>query len=205
MPGICVEMIPNGVMVPETVSHNSANGSLRLLYIGRIHPIKGIENLLRACRILNDTRDRAWSLAVAGSGESDYVQHICELIKKLALGGQVSLLGAVGQDDKRDLFQQSDALVLPSFSENFGLVVAEALAHGVPVIAGQGTPWKQLNSMECGLWVKNDPEHLADAIKEMRGMPIQEMGLRGRAWMRKEYSWSHTSLCMQACYEGLLN
>ena len=79
--------------------------------------------------------------------------------------------------------------MLPSFRESFGIVIAEALAHGVPVIAGRGTPWPRLEEEGAGLWVKHDPESLAAAMDRISAMPLREMGRRGRAWMEREYSW----------------
>ena len=78
---------------------------------------------------------------------------------------------------------------MPSYTENFAIVVAEALAHGVPVIASTGTPWSRLGQMKCGLWVDNDPETLADAIRSISTMPLRDMGLIGREWMQSEFSW----------------
>jgi len=173
------------------------------LYLGRLHPIKGIENLLKACRILNANQNYAWSLAIAGGGESEYVRGLRGLIGEFSLRDQVTLLGEIRGQVKQNLFQQNDALVLPSFSENFGLVVAEALAHGVPVIAGTGTPWKQVEEIGCGRWVSNDPVSLAEAITNLQSMDLREMGDRGRAWMLHEFSWVNRAQEMFECYGAL--
>jgi glycosyltransferase involved in cell wall biosynthesis len=79
--------------------------------------------------------------------------------------------------------------LVPSYKENFGIVVAESLAHGIPVIASRGTPWGGLEQKGCGLWVENDPETLASAIRRISTMPMRTMGLRGREWMRRDFSW----------------
>ena len=73
------------------------------------------------------------------------------------------------------------------------MVVAEALAHEVPVIAGKGTPWEGLQKRGCGLWVDNHAQSLAAAIREIRIMPLAEMGRRGRNWMETDFSWSSVS------------
>ena len=95
-------------------------------------------------------------------------------------------------------------MVVPSFTESFSLVVAEALAHGVPVVASTGTPWSRLEQMECGLWVHNDPESLAKAIQRMKYLPLRKMGNNGREWMQKEFTWPLRTQEMLQCYERLL-
>lgn len=204
MPGINLTVIPNGVVFPEHVSHVEGDGVLRLLYVGRLHPIKGIENLLNAGRILNEKYERAWSLTIAGSGDPEYVKSLLERIAQLSLRGQVTLVGGVIGAEKEKLFACADVLILPSFSENFGLVVAEALAHAVPVIASTGTPWAEVEKRGCGLWVDNSPEGLAEAISRIRDKALPEMGVRGRAWMKGEFGWETIAAKMFDTYRALI-
>jgi glycosyltransferase involved in cell wall biosynthesis len=110
------------------------------------------------------------------------------------------MLGAVLSEGKKGLFECSDVALVPSYTENFAIVVAEALAHGVPVIASKGTPWSRLEEMQCGLWVDNDPEALASAIRSINTMPMQDMGLRGREWMQNEFSWRSVTKQMLDVY-----
>jgi glycosyltransferase involved in cell wall biosynthesis len=83
------------------------------------------------------------------------------------------------------------------------MVIAEALAHKVPVVASTGTPWERVEEVGCGLWVDNSPQTLADAIIRARGMDLEEMGRRGHAWMAREYSWTAVANHMRACYAAL--
>jgi glycosyltransferase involved in cell wall biosynthesis len=99
------------------------------------------------------------------------------------------MVGEVIGTAKHQLFANTDITVVPSYTESFGIAVAEALAHGVPVVAGRGTPWKRVEEIGCGLWVANEPESLAEAIKQMSRMLLSEMGLRGRVWMQREFAW----------------
>ena len=108
------------------------------------NPSKGIENLLESCKIRSDRSDLNWSLTIAGTGEPSYMESLRVRINDLNLEKKVHMIGEVGSDKKKACFTQSDVLVLPSHTENFGIVIAEALAHGVPVIAGKGTPWKRV-------------------------------------------------------------
>ncbi|MBN4054641.1 glycosyltransferase [Nitrospira defluvii] len=183
-------LIPNGVEIPEQVSPINSQGILRLLFLGRLHPIKGIENLLACCKIFNDTSSIPWSLVIAGSGKASYTELLRDRVLELGLSHQVKMLGEVGREAKRSVFENADIAVVPSFTENFGMVVAEALAHGVPVITSKGTPWEQVGEIGCGLWVENDPESLTNAVERIRKMPLREMGQIGRKWVEKEFSWN---------------
>jgi glycosyltransferase involved in cell wall biosynthesis len=173
---------------------------LRITYLGRLHPIKGIENLLDACKMLEGDSE-PWRLKIAGAGELDYAKILAAKVANLQLRARIQLLGHVEGAAKEELFANSDVLVAPSYVENFGMVIAEALAHEVPVIAGRGTPWQGLNANRCGLWVENAPESLAAAIRQIREMPLREMGRRGRSWMEREFSWQAVSRQMLAVFQ----
>ena len=201
-PGVDTAIIPNGIGVPEKVAHVRGNGVLRLLYLGRLHPKKGIENLLAACRIVEDALGIPWSLTVAGAGDPKYAETIKLRVAELDLSRRVKMVGEVVGEGKGRLFENADLAVVPSHTENFGMVVAEALAHGVPVIASRGTPWQRLEEIGCGLWVENTPESLAWAIKEMSRMPLREMGQLGREWMQREFRWEMMARELIKCYEA---
>jgi glycosyltransferase involved in cell wall biosynthesis len=197
-PKLRMATIPNGVDVPVHINRIGRNGGLRLLFIGRLDPKKGIEALLKACSLADLAQP--WRLAIAGWGEPEYVSQLKEQIHALGLDGRVEMLGAVLSNEKKGLFERSDVALVPSYTENFAIVVAEALAHGVPVIASKGTPWSRLEEMRCGLWVNNDPESLADAIRSISTMPLPDMGRRGREWMQREFSWRSVTNQMLALY-----
>jgi glycosyltransferase involved in cell wall biosynthesis len=186
-PKLRMAMIPNGVDVPVDLNRMKGMGELRLLFIGRLDPKKGIEALLKACSLVGSIPP--WRLSIAGWGTPEYVAQLKERIRALGVGGRVEMIGEVLSDAKKRLFEESDVTLVPSHTENFAIVVAEALAHAVPVIASKGTPWSRLEDMKCGLWVDNDPETLADAIRRISTMPLHDMGLIGREWMQKEFSW----------------
>jgi glycosyltransferase involved in cell wall biosynthesis len=194
-------VIHNGVDVPGLNGEQSTrNGSLRLLYLGRLHPIKGIENLLRALAVV----ERDVTLSVCGEGEPSYRRSLESLASKLSLDGRVVFRGAVDEPAKARQFRESDLCVVPSFKENFSMVVAESLSHAVPVLVGDGTPWKQVDKIGCGRCVANTPDELANAIEALSTAPLREMGLRGRAWMQKEFSWSTVAEQMLATYRELI-
>jgi glycosyltransferase involved in cell wall biosynthesis len=198
-----VVVIPNGVELPQNLRRTVSNGKLRLLYLGRLHPIKGIEFLLDACGLVQKLKPN-WHLYIAGTGSGSYVSFLKSRVQNLGLCEQVEFVGEVLEEDKDALFSQSDVAVVPSHVENFAMVVAESLAHAVPVIASKGTPWNGLETNRCGLWVDNDPESLATAIRKTCSLPLDEMGRRGREWMEKDFSWESVSREMLAVYRQCL-
>jgi glycosyltransferase involved in cell wall biosynthesis len=191
-PRLRAVVVPNGVEVPQNLRRSASNGKLRLLYLGRLHPIKGIEALLEACGIVRRLSPD-WDLHIAGTGSPSYVDFLKSKVRELGLSEKVQFVGEVFDEKKEALFAHSDVVLVPSHVENFAIVVAESLAHAVPVIASKGTPWIGLETNHCGLWVDNDPESLALAIRKIRTLPLQEMGQRGREWMKEQYSWESVS------------
>jgi glycosyltransferase involved in cell wall biosynthesis len=203
LPGVPTALVPNGVIIPESISHFPGDGRLRIVYLGRLDLKKGIENLLAACRIISDSSELNYSLKIAGDGDASYVALLNGQIDESHLSGRVELLGGVEGEEKMELFAHADLVVIPSHTENFGLVVAEALAHGVPVIASRGTPWQRVEEVGCGLWVDNQPESLARALLTARAMPLREMGERGREWMQREFTWASVGNRMMKLYQQL--
>jgi glycosyltransferase involved in cell wall biosynthesis len=221
-----IVVIPHGITIPDVVRRVDANGLIRLLYLGLLNPKKGIENLLTACKMLEEQGQISWSLTIAGGGDLYYTDSLRVHIRKLGLRlqeglpltslqeqaadrengrrRQVQMVGHVIGDVKERLFSNADILVLPSYTENFGMVVVEALAHGVPVIASTGTPWSRLDEMGCGLWVPNNPKSLATAIQRMDRLPLGQMGENGREWMQKEFNWQYRTQQMLSCYQQVV-
>jgi glycosyltransferase involved in cell wall biosynthesis len=173
----------------------------RVVFLSRVHPKKGLALMLQAWRMLGDLRT-AHRLVIAGPGEP---AHVASLERELgAFGDGVEYLGPVHGDNRLRLLVGSDLLLLPSHSENYGMVVAEALACARPVITTTGTPWSSLVSEECGWWVRPRPVALAGALREALTVPLErlrEMGARGRRLVEREHSVRITALRMEAVYE----
>jgi glycosyltransferase involved in cell wall biosynthesis len=196
-----IEVVGNGVEIPSTVPGRSwmPDGALRLLFIGRLHPKKGIENILQALKML----DERIALTVCGTGEAGYASSLRTQARDLGISHRVHFSGHVEGEKKIRAFWNADICIVPSYTENFAMVVAEALAHGVPVIASRGTPWEDLIQHQCGLWVENDPASLAKAVTEMQGRNLNQMGENGRRWMQQSFSWAAVAGRMYAVYADL--
>ena len=197
-------LIPNGVEVPQCLAPTPIEEKLNLLYIGRLDPKKGIENLIEACRQLTQrTEHLEWSLVVAGTGPPGYTNKLEELVRQNHLSQQVSFVGHVEGENKKRVLEEASLTVIPSFMENFAIVVAESLAHGTAVVASDATPWSRVEEIGCGLWVDNSPESLASAIIMASELDLVDMGQRGREWMKEEFSWDDRAKQLSEVYKAI--
>jgi glycosyltransferase involved in cell wall biosynthesis len=203
-PGLQSATIPNGIETPVVTEHKTGDGTLRIVFLGRLHAKKGIENLLDACAGLTHAA-LSWSLVIAGTGDSAYAATLRARIEALGIAKYVNMVGEIVGEGKRQLFESADLAVFPSYTENFGLVIAEALSYGVPVIASRGTPWSEVVARGCGLWVDNDPQTLRESILQMSTMPLETIGRRGREWMLSDFDWQNVARRTTSIYERLLN
>ncbi len=198
-----VAIIPFGVEVPTEVPRRGAHSPRTALFLSRIHPIKGIVDLVAAWGAVRPTN---WRLVIAGPDECGHLREVIRTIERHGLGDTIHVRGAAWGEDKQALFAGSDLFILPSRSENFGIVIAEALASGLPVITTRGTPWDVIASAQCGWYVSCGPDALAPAIREACSLGYDElvaMGLRGRQLMEKCFSWSATGSRMCQFYDWL--
>ena len=160
------ETVPNYIDIEgEVPSSEVIRNRRNILYMGRIHPKKGIENLISAFELLDGDTSANHQLLIAGTGDKSYV----ETLKKIAIlspcSGAIKFLGHCVGKEKEKIYKMAKVMVLPSYSENFGNVVLESLTFATPVIASRKTPWAELQKARCGMWVKNDPQSLARAMK----------------------------------------
>lgn len=200
-----VYVVPNGVEIPELPASCTMTGRRRhLVFLSRIHPKKGVDLLLHAWQALC-AQFRDWDLVIAGPDNDGHMEEMRRLAKELALE-RVSFPGAIYAQAKRDLFLSTDLFVLPTRSENFGMVVAEALAYGVPVVTTKGAPWEELRARQCGWWVDVGALELGAALREAMSLSADErraMGERGRNWMSDSLSWSRQTDALVQCYRDL--
>jgi glycosyltransferase involved in cell wall biosynthesis len=202
-----VAIIPNGIDIgPEPVCSPVGRERRRLLFLGRLHPIKGIDLLLRAWQRL-EPRFPDWELRIVGKDEDNgYGAQLQQLGDSLGVR-RVHFAGPAFGSQKTAQFQQADLFVLPSHSENFGIAVAEGLAHGLPAVVTKGAPWAELESRDCGWWIEQGADSLADCLKSAMALPSEQLrdrGRRGRRWMEQEFSWDHVGGMMLETYRWLL-
>ena len=203
-----IAVIPNGVDLPPlSKSKNSADTSAdrTALFLSRIHPKKGLLDLVAAWAAL---RPSGWRLVIAGPDEGGHRQDIETAVALAGLTGVISFSGPVEGSRKQQLFATADLFVLPTYSENFGIAIAEALAAGLPVITTKGTPWSELESRGCGWWTGIGVTPLIDALRVATTISDAErrtMGARGRDLVSERYSWARIAAEMRRVYEWLVH
>jgi glycosyltransferase involved in cell wall biosynthesis len=200
-----VALIPNGVHLPAVQKPVSSDGRT-LLFLGRMHPIKGLDALLPAWRAVQQ-RFPDWRLRIVGPGDPAYVRSIQRLATTLG-AERVEFAGPLRGEAKWRAYAEADLYVLPSYSENFGMTVAEALASGKPAIVARGAPWGGLPREGAGWWIENGVDSLVGALGEaLASSPgdLEAMGNRGRSWMEREFAWPEIGRKMANTYRWILD
>jgi glycosyltransferase involved in cell wall biosynthesis len=196
-----IAIVPNGVDIPAPRQHGAQGERRRALFLSRIHPKKGLPHLLRAWAAV-EARMPDWELVIAGPDEVGHTAEMQALARQLGLE-RVAWRAAVHGEEKSTLYRSADLFVLPTHAENFGLVVAEALAHGVPVLTTRNAPWDGLETHGCGWWIPLDQDRLHETLQAAAALPrgqLNAMGARGRAWMERDFGWDGVAARMRDVY-----
>lgn len=184
-----VAVIPNGVDLPAPPPRGPREREV--LHLGRIHPKKGIDRLLQAWALVAPEMP-GWRLRIVGPSECGHSAELEVLAERLSLGDSVRFEGPLYGADKQAAYRRAALFVLPTRHENFGMVVAEALAQGTPVISTKGAPWQGLETERCGWWIDHGPEVMAATLRKALATPpegLAAMGARGRDWMARDFGW----------------
>lgn len=217
---------PNGVNVPEVSKRVAreceveARKARRVLFVSRMHPKKGVLELVEAWA---SVRPKEWQCELVytlnGEEERVYEAEVKARITALGLsyvaqGEEVKtaadfiLTGPLNDEEKWSAYARADLFVLPTYSENFGIVVAEALWAGVPVITTKGTPWCELLECRCGWWIDLPPKKsLEAALREAMAVgreSLCEMGVRGRKLVEEKYTWKAVCDAMVEGYRRIV-
>jgi glycosyltransferase involved in cell wall biosynthesis len=210
--GVPVVTVPNGVDVPEErpwvvgleAEKAVRRGRRTALFLGRIYPIKGLPMLVQAwARVRPD----GWLLRIAGPDEAGHRKQVEKAVCDAGLNEVISFTGPIGHRMKKSAFFDADLFVLPSHSESFGMAVAEALAHGLPVLTTKGTPWSILPETGCGWWVEATVDGIDQGLRQatiLDSDTLQAMGAKGRALAIAEFGWKRVAELMLSTYESIL-
>jgi glycosyltransferase involved in cell wall biosynthesis len=224
-------LVPLGSELPDARCLAVKNHAMhRILFVGRVYPVKGLVNLVQAfARLKNANRILTpWQVVIAGPDQAGHMEELIALAQKAGLTvanlshvpdtekitaieqavADIVFTGGVYGEVKDALHPLADLFVLPSFTENFGVVITDALAYGLPVITTQGTPWRELEEKKCGWWIPIGDEPLAEALNAAIMLTEHErhaMGLQGRLLVDTKYTWPAIAQQMHDAYAWLLH
>lgn len=200
--GVPVFPIPNGVDLPTLAVHDpKPDRTVRTaLFVGRLYPVKGLPMLVDAW---TRVRPPGWKMKLVGPDEAGHRSELEARVRAAGIEDNFEFTGPLEGDALQRAYEQADLFILPSYMESFGIVVAEALAHGIPVMTTHGAPWAGLQAEGCGWWTPVSVEGIAHALTDATSrspQQLQAMGLRGRDWMQREFSWESVAEAIVRMY-----
>lgn len=198
--------IPNAIQVSKFNFKIKKNSKKKILFLSRLNPKKGIVELLNAWKIIQD-KNLDWELVICGHDENGYKKKILDLSFKLKLK-RIVFIEPVYGEKKNALYKSCDLFILLSHSENFGLVIAEALSFGLPVITTINTPWKFLNKKGCGWCIELNKKIIINTMNYAMNLNNKErfeMGKKGRKWIINDYSINVMTTKLCRVYNWILN
>ncbi len=212
---ICV--IPNGIDLPsgERAVFPPWQGALPasskvLLFLGRLHPKKGIEQLIKAWSLAckaDDCLSKDWRLVITGWDDGGYEAVLKSLTKELDVNDRVLFTGPLFGADKQAALDFADAFVLPSFSEGLPMAPLEAWASGMPVIMTEQCNLPEGFDHEAAIKVEPQIDSIMSALLNLFTMStgeLNDMGLRGQQLVREQFSWDHIGSEMCQVYDWVL-
>jgi glycosyltransferase involved in cell wall biosynthesis len=209
IPDAPIALIGNGIDLPDAASLAFSGAEVRsgirqALFLGRLHPVKGLPLLLRAWHLAAPVN---WRLVIAGPDEMGHRELLEGEVARLGLADDVTFTGPVTGVAKTQLLAESRLFVLPSYSESFGMAAGEALAHGLPVLTTKNVPWPQIEDLACGWRVDSTVEALAAALAEAtncQDRQLAEMGRRGRMLITDDFGWDKITESFIGLYSNML-
>ncbi len=210
-----VEVIANGIQLQEFENFNVltqdvfmkkfANKTLDtekiIVSMGRLQKKKGFDILINSfVKILGKYPNAKLFIAGQDEGEKENLQI---QIGKLNLEEKAFLIGQISGQDKVDFLANADLFVLSSHNENFGIVYAESLAAGTPIVASKNTPWSEVEENDCGKWVNNSIDETANAIKYMLGKDRELMRMNSKK-LAEKYDWKNIAFQFKEVFEKMM-
>jgi len=216
---VCI--IPNGVeLPPEPEGHPSTaedspfgpaiGGRKVLLYLGRIHPKKGLINLLRAWKAhvdANRALANSWALAIAGWDRGGHEAELRRMTMECGVEDSVHFLGPRFGREKDACYRACDAFILPSVSEGLPLVVLEAWSHGKPVLMTPECNLPEGFAARAALRIGGDVAGIAEGMRDLFALSDGErqgIGESGLALVKERFTWSKIAGDMASVYGWLL-
>lgn len=207
-----VILIPNSIQLPAAPLRHPRQARFRVGVCGRINPIKNIDGVLRAWAKAGMGGRDAELVIIGGTAmekEIAYLDQLHKLERELGIGNIVWAGPTYGKE-KQELFETFSVLLLASHSENFGMVVPEALSMGIPVIASSGTPWRVLEQTNSGWWIDNSDDSISGTILSVYKIfqdssnELEVMGQSGIRLVKDTFSQESVASKWKEVYDWIL-
>ena len=212
-----IAVIPNGIDLTEfekrAESKNAKDifkldvSKKYLLFMGRIHKSKGLDILIKAWKDINKIYPK-WNIIYGGPIEDeDYYSELLKYISVNGLEESVKYLGILKGEQRVLAYNAAEVFVSPTWSENFGIAIAEAMASGIPVITTKGAPWEILEKQQCGWWIDLSLEEFEKILEVAINTDEAELKVKGRICKKiifENYSWNIQALKMIQVYKWML-
>jgi len=204
---ICV--IPNGVELPAASESKSSHaGNYNLLYLGRLHPKKGLPLLIEAwCRVQRMAEESGWRLIIAGWDQLGHQSELRALAAKLHSGASIDFVGPQFGEGKSSLFREASAFVLPSLSEGLPMTILEAWSWRLPVLMTTSCNLPEGSRDGAAIMTEANVESICAALKQLFSMDRGEreaMGIRGRRLVEEQFRWPRIADQMTQVYDWIL-
>lgn len=199
-------IVPNALNVAEFPLKEETGEADTVLFLGRIHPHKGLDLLIPAFAQVIKQYPQA-RLHLVGPDDVDYFSQIQTLIVQHQLNDYVQYDGMLLGEQKIKALQQATMFVLPSYSESFGMSIIEALACGTPVvISDRVNIYREIEAAQCGVVTKREVTEIAKGILFLLQHPAEakQMGLRGRNLVEEKFTWTAVASTMKMVYQSIL-
>ncbi len=204
-----VIIAPLGVELKDvSMPMRRSNCKRVLLFVSRVQKKKGLLNLARAWAMLPEKLRREWCVRIVGPDQEEHTEEVKSECYRLGVASDWMFVGPRYGDELQQEYANAGLFVLPTFSENFGSVVIEALAQRVPVVTTKGAPWAELEKWDCGWWIDIGVDPLAETLKAAMSLTDEqrrEMGERGRKLVEEKYTWGVVVKTMVAGYKEVLD
>jgi poly(glycerol-phosphate) alpha-glucosyltransferase len=213
-----IAIIPNGIELPTSAklqnyrekqdflrANPHLEGRSLLLFLSRIHPKKGLADLLRAWARVG-AQDRYWSLLVVGPNELNHETRLRSMAAELGIDRHVHFLGPAYGPQKTQVLSVADAFVLPSFSEGFSMSVLEAAALGLPVLLTRECNFSELAAAQAAIEVPAGISGITEGLKKLLQLNEEQrilMGAKGVELVKRAYSWPTIAREMVRVYDWL--
>ena len=200
-----IAVIPNAVATPQHKPERKHRKLRRLVYLARIHPIKGTRVLIDLWRNLA-AEFPDWELDIAGVDDGGQVAKLKAHVAKLNLK-RITFSGPQFGEEKSRFLLSADLYCLPTTSDNFAITVGEALAHQLPVVTTKAAPWEGVITHRCGWWEEPNREAVGRALRQAMAKShdeLEEMGLRGKHWVSNNFGINPLGQRMSDLYQWLV-